>query len=71
MVYGMVKRHDGSIEIESAPNRGTCVRLIFPIQERAPLRPRPRPRYQEPCRSLRILCIDDEPELAATPARCP
>jgi signal transduction histidine kinase len=35
MVYGMVKRHDGGIEIESTPNRGTCVRLLFPVQERA------------------------------------
>ena len=35
MVYGMVQRHDGSIEIESTPGRGTCMRLIFPIRERA------------------------------------
>jgi signal transduction histidine kinase/AmiR/NasT family two-component response regulator len=63
MVYGMVKRHDGGIEIESAPNRGTCVRLIFPIRER-PISPaRPQSMPQEPCRPLRILCIDDEPEL--------
>jgi signal transduction histidine kinase/ActR/RegA family two-component response regulator len=63
MVYGMVKRHDGSIEIDSAPNRGTCVRLIFPIQERAAAAPRVQAAIPEPCRSLRILCIDDEPEL--------
>jgi signal transduction histidine kinase/ActR/RegA family two-component response regulator len=63
MVYGMVKRHDGSIEIESTPNRGTCVRLVFPIQERATTAHRPQAVQQEPCRSLRILCIDDEPEL--------
>jgi signal transduction histidine kinase/ActR/RegA family two-component response regulator len=63
MVYGMVKRHDGSIEIDSALNRGTCVRLIFPIQERATLPARPQAATPEPCRSLRILCIDDEPEL--------
>jgi CheY-like chemotaxis protein len=63
MVYGMVKRHDGGIEIESAPNRGTCVRLIFPIRERAIAAVRPPAAPLEPCRSLRILCIDDEPEL--------
>jgi CheY-like chemotaxis protein len=63
MVYGMVKRHDGGIEIDSAPNRGTCVRLIFPIQERATPTARPLAAQPEPCRSLRILCIDDEPEL--------
>jgi signal transduction histidine kinase/ActR/RegA family two-component response regulator len=63
MVYGMVKRHDGSVEIESTPNRGTCVRLIFPIQERATPAARPPAAPAESGRSLRILCIDDEPEL--------
>ncbi|HEV7926383.1 MAG TPA: ATP-binding protein, partial [Verrucomicrobiae bacterium] len=63
MVYGMVKRHDGGIEIDSAPNRGTCVRLIFPIRERAIASIRPQAAHQEACRPLRILCIDDEPEL--------
>jgi signal transduction histidine kinase/CheY-like chemotaxis protein len=63
MVYGMVKRHDGAIEIESTPNRGTCVRLIFPIQERPTPPARPQALPPEPCRSLRILCIDDEPDL--------
>jgi signal transduction histidine kinase/ActR/RegA family two-component response regulator len=63
MVYGMVRRHDGSIEIESTPNQGTSVRLIFPIRERAMSSARLQPAHPQPCRSLRILCIDDEPEL--------
>ncbi len=63
MVYGMVRRHDGSIEIKSAPNQGTCMRLVFPIRERATLSARPQASFPEPCRPLRILCIDDEPEL--------
>jgi CheY-like chemotaxis protein len=63
MVYGMVKRHDGSIEVESTPNQGTCVRLIFPIRDRAISSARPLSAAPESCRSLRILCIDDEPEL--------
>ncbi|MGD0811974.1 MAG: ATP-binding protein [Verrucomicrobiota bacterium] len=63
MVYGMVRRHDGGIEIESAPNHGTCVRLIFPIKERAISSGRPPAAPKQSCRSLRILCIDDEPEL--------
>ena len=32
MVYGMMRRHDGNIEIESAPGQGTCVRLTFPVR---------------------------------------
>ena len=63
MVYGMVHRHDGTIEIDSAPNSGTCVRLIFPIRDRAISSARLHRAETEPCRSLRILCIDDEPEL--------
>jgi len=60
MVYGMVQRHEGAIEIDSAPGQGTSVRLIFPIRERAIASPRPQAAAAEPCRSLRILCIDDE-----------
>jgi signal transduction histidine kinase/DNA-binding response OmpR family regulator len=30
MVYGTMQRHGASIEIDSAPGRGTTVRLIFP-----------------------------------------
>jgi CheY-like chemotaxis protein len=63
MVYGMVRRHDGSIEIESAPNQGTNVRLVFPVRQRATTSaPAPVPP-SDSFRSLRILCIDDEPEL--------
>jgi signal transduction histidine kinase/ActR/RegA family two-component response regulator len=63
MVYGMMQRHEGSIDIESAPGRGTCVRLTFPI------RPAPAQTDYAPAgpvasnRSLRILCIDDEPKV--------
>jgi CheY-like chemotaxis protein/anti-sigma regulatory factor (Ser/Thr protein kinase) len=63
MVYGMVKRHDGSIEIDSSVGQGTCVRLIFPIKERATSSVRTEATPSKPCRSLRILMIDDEPEL--------
>ena len=32
MVYGMMRRHDGNIEIESEPGQGTCIRLTFPVR---------------------------------------
>jgi signal transduction histidine kinase/ActR/RegA family two-component response regulator len=63
MVYGMMQRHDGTIEIESAPNHGTCVRLLFPIREKTgetKAAPPPAVTQQRP---LRILCIDDEPQV--------
>jgi len=63
MVYGMVQRHKGSIEIESTPGHGTCVRLIFPILQQPIPSPRPKPPGLQPGRSMRILCIDDEPNV--------
>jgi signal transduction histidine kinase/ActR/RegA family two-component response regulator len=63
MVYGMVQRHKGAIEIESAPGKGTCMRLSFPIVEQPAPSPRPQPAAPEPSRSMRILCIDDEPDV--------
>ena len=61
MVYGMVQRHSAEIEIESAPGRGTTVRLRFPVatlsggRASAPALESPRP--------LRILVVDDDPLL--------
>jgi signal transduction histidine kinase/ActR/RegA family two-component response regulator len=63
MVYGMMQRHEGAIEIISTPGSGTCVRLIFPIREKI-VRPVPdlsSSENQE--RPLNILCIDDEPQV--------
>jgi CheY-like chemotaxis protein len=63
MVYGMMQRHKGTIEIESAPGRGTCVRLTFPIHEKdSKTAPASAPTVQSN-RSLNILCIDDEPQV--------
>ena len=62
MVYGVVQRHEGAIEIESAPGRGTCIRLIFPIHAAVSAPPPAAPTLAaDKVRPLRILCIDDEP----------
>jgi len=63
MVYGMMQRYEGTIEIESAPGKGTCVRLTFPVRE-APTQPAPAEVPQpEPGRHLNVLCIDDDPQM--------
>ena len=61
MVYGVMQRHGGEIEIESETGRGTKVRLIFPLREAPkttpidPLESIPKPS------PLQILYIDDDP----------
>jgi len=62
MVYGVMQRHNGDIEIESAIGHGTTVRLKFPVpaanlnegQSATPDAMPPR---------LRILSVDDDPLL--------
>ena len=63
MVYGMMQRHEGTIEIESAPGSGTSVRLIFPIRERTAPAVIAAPAGPLLNRSLNILCIDDEAQI--------
>jgi signal transduction histidine kinase/ActR/RegA family two-component response regulator len=64
MVYGMMQRHKGDIEIESALGQGTRMRLTFPVLEDAVLiDPVPAAPLGTQSRSLRILCIDDEPHV--------
>jgi signal transduction histidine kinase/CheY-like chemotaxis protein len=60
MVFGMVQRHSAEIEIESAPAKGSTVRLIFtPALTAADTTARlPAPRQARP---LRLLIIDDDP----------
>ncbi|HUQ12331.1 MAG TPA: PAS domain S-box protein [Steroidobacteraceae bacterium] len=61
MVFGMVQRHGGELEIESELGAGTTMRLIFP---RAPIGAtkgeRAPPEKPQP---LRILLVDDDPLL--------
>lgn len=59
MVYGVMGRHDGNIEIDSELGKGTTFRLIFPVRTAADtVRPEHDPGGRvEP---MQILCIDDE-----------
>ncbi|HAV65241.1 MAG TPA: hypothetical protein DCY13_23070 [Verrucomicrobiales bacterium] len=60
MVYGMMERHDGAIEIESEVGKGTTFRLVFPVRG-CVRRRNGRSDTNAFARPLRILCIDDEP----------
>lgn len=63
MVYGVLQRHDGSIEIKSAPGEGTTFRLIFPVRDHLRAKVNGDEEIPPPSAPLQILCIDDEPLL--------
>jgi signal transduction histidine kinase/ActR/RegA family two-component response regulator len=63
MVYGVMERHEGRIEVESAPGKGTTMRLVFPAPA-ANLAESAHPFPDDvKLRTLRVLCVDDEPVL--------
>ena len=62
MVYGMTQRHGAELTIDTAPGRGTSMRLVFTAAPAGASPPSEvvRPR---PVRPLRILLVDDDPLL--------
>jgi DNA-binding response OmpR family regulator len=62
MVYGIVSRHGGTVEVDSAPGAGTTIRMRFPATERAEPAVRTTIKVDAPCRA-RVLLVDDEGEL--------
>ena len=62
MVYGVAQRHGAEIEIDSAPARGTTIRLCFPI---APVAAALETKVHEQASlpRMRILLVDDDPLL--------
>ncbi|MGH8262353.1 MAG: response regulator [Steroidobacteraceae bacterium] len=62
MVYGMARRHDAVLDIDSEPGRGTTISLTFRIAD-APARSVGRPAAKQIVRPQRILVIDDDPLL--------
>jgi signal transduction histidine kinase/ActR/RegA family two-component response regulator len=61
MVYGMMQRHAGNIDIVSAPRKGTSVRLTFPFRKETSKPVEETAPQEESNRVLNVLCIDDEP----------
>jgi signal transduction histidine kinase/ActR/RegA family two-component response regulator/HAMP domain-containing protein len=63
MVYGIMERHDGRIEIDSVPGEGTTMRLVFPVTQRETALAPALPGVPLETAPLRILFVDDEPLL--------
>jgi signal transduction histidine kinase/CheY-like chemotaxis protein len=63
--YGIIRRHEGTVEVESEVGRGTSFRVKLPIARKA-IKPRPTGELPNPARSsdqlsqIRILVVDDE-----------
>jgi signal transduction histidine kinase len=58
MVFGIVKRHGGSVEIESTPGEGTTFRIRLPtLAERQPAAEKQVPEIK---RCLHVLLVDDD-----------
>lgn len=62
MVYGVLQRHQGDIEVQSEPGKGTTFRLIFPVRDKLSIQAE-EAEESATIEPLRILCIDDEPLL--------
>jgi signal transduction histidine kinase len=60
IVYGIIRRHDGHIEIESAPGKGTTISITLPFYKEQPVRPRPELAAMTE-RPLHLLVVEDEP----------
>jgi signal transduction histidine kinase/ActR/RegA family two-component response regulator len=63
MVYGMIQRHSAELDIESAPNQGTTVRLSFPADTSSLVSAANQSHSAPLTRRLRILLVDDDPML--------
>lgn len=67
VAYGVVRRHGGSVELDSAPGKGTRVRVRLPlIAQPAVSEPTaaPAPTQTAPARSgpPRVLLVEDDPD---------
>ncbi|WP_033791422.1 ATP-binding protein [Pantoea septica] len=67
MVYGFVRQSGGQIEIDTAPGRGTTVRLLLPrAPESAVASPPAQPVAPPTPRDKLVLVLDDEPAVRQT-----
>ena len=60
MVYGIVQRHEGSIDVRSEVGEGTTFVLRLPLKDRFALLDEQQPASSA-VRSLHVLVVDDEP----------
>ena len=65
-VYGIVKQHEGWIEVESAVNQGTTFRIFLPATDQKPVkRETTHLKKSSIPRQERIMVVEDEPQVRA------
>jgi PAS domain S-box-containing protein len=62
MVYGIIRRHQGTLSIESGPGRGTTVIIRLPVHRGPGARARAH-EAKGSSRRLDLLVVDDEPAI--------
>ena len=73
MVYGIIQRHRGELQIESELGRGTTFVISLPLAQRSPAPAAVTPVVSKPNASLCVLVVDDETrirEVLSTYLRC-
>ena len=62
VVYGVVARHQGTIEVDSREGEGTSFKILFPLAQGATpaFAPTPAPRGEAAQAPARVLVIEDE-----------
>jgi two-component system, cell cycle sensor histidine kinase and response regulator CckA len=60
-VYGIVKQSGGSVELDSAPGRGTTFQIYLPrVEEAVPARKSPSGEFKAPRGTETLLLVDDD-----------
>lgn len=68
-VLGLAKQLGGGVEIETAPGEGATVRVFLPRSHEVVPPPPPAPNDLQALMGLRVLLVDDDPDVRAVTAQ--
>ncbi len=70
MVYGIIRRHKGTIDIQSELEKGTTFAIGFPLEGDQNRRAAQTVESQGSSRKLRVLAVDDDPVTLMVTVEC-